>query len=63
MSIKGTEKDSIHSLKGVKPESTVDKHKPAKTEPRFGTGVRKLSKSELSLKGQKPEQYILNLPL
>lgn len=62
MSIKGTEKDSIHSLKGLRPESTVDKHKPAKTEPRSGTGVRKLSKSELSLKGQKPEQYVLNLP-
>lgn len=62
MAIKGTEKDSIHSLKGIKPESTVDKHTPAKTEPRFGTGVRKLSRSELSLKGQKPDQYILNLP-
>ncbi len=62
MAIKGTERDSVHSLKGLKPESTVDNHTPAKTEPRFGTGLRKLSKSELSLKGQKPEQYVLNLP-
>jgi hypothetical protein len=63
MAIKGTEKDSIHSLKGLKPESTVDNHKPAKTEPRFGTGLRKVPKSTLSLKGQIPPKYNDNLPI
>ncbi len=62
MAIKGTERDSVHSLKGLKPESTVDNHTPAKTEPRFGTGLRKLSKSELSLKGKIPPKYTDNPP-
>ena len=62
MALRGTEKDSILSLKGVRPESKVDKHKPAKTIPRYGEDIAKNSKSNLSLKGEIPKRYMDNPP-
>ncbi len=62
MALRGTEVNSVHSLKGERPESTVDKHLPAKTTPRSGDSVQKNSRSELSLKGQIPGRYMDNPP-
>lgn len=62
MAINGTERTSIHSLKGIRPKESEGFAQIAKTNPRTGDNVQKNSRSDLSLKGSIPEKYLDNPP-